>query len=95
MLANLQTQQSSISMLSNRIKLVLTYMQSVQSGALPKDHESLRQISSLLSNLPAGEGDQWKEEYLTVSFLSSTSGSVFQMLDLTDSSTISLPSGIQ
>lgn len=54
-------------MLSDRINLVLTYMQSVQSGALPKDHESLRQISSLLSNLPAGEGQDWKEEYLTVS----------------------------
>lgn len=53
-------------MLSDRISLITAYLQGVQSGTLKRDHESLRQISSLVASLPASsELPEFQTEFLT------------------------------
>ena len=42
------------------------------AGTAPKDHETLRQIASLLASLPASDSNEFKEEYMTVRILTST-----------------------
>jgi len=40
----------------------------MSKGLVPKDQETLRQISSLISNLPAADSKEFRQEYMTVCF---------------------------
>ncbi|GAA5949582.1 hypothetical protein JCM10213_002608 [Rhodosporidiobolus nylandii] len=52
LLAALATQRSALSMLSDRISVVLTYLRGVTAGTARKDSETLRQIAALIASLP-------------------------------------------
>lgn len=66
LIANLTTQYNAIKMLSDRIFMLVEYVKGVETGKVEKDHEVLRQISSLVSGLPAGGVlEEFREEFLT------------------------------
>ncbi|UZJ55425.1 hypothetical protein CBS101457_004745 [Exobasidium rhododendri] len=66
LIASLTTQYNAIKMLSDRIKTVVDYVHAVKSQKIPKDDEICRQISSLVSGLPAsGELEEFRQEFLT------------------------------
>ncbi|GAA5973372.1 hypothetical protein JCM11641_003098 [Rhodosporidiobolus odoratus] len=56
LLAALTTQRSALSMLSDRISQILSYLQAVASGTARSDPETLRQIAALVASLP-GEAE--------------------------------------
>jgi COP9 signalosome complex subunit 6 len=66
LIASFTTQYNAIKMLSDRIKMLVDYVHSVQEQKIPKDDETLRQISSLVAGLPAsGELEEFRQEFLT------------------------------
>lgn len=66
LIANLTTQQNAIKMLLDRIQSIVSYVDDVQAKKLPTDHESLRQIASLVAGIPAsGNLPEFKQEFLT------------------------------
>ncbi|EPQ28834.1 uncharacterized protein PFL1_03637 [Pseudozyma flocculosa PF-1] len=64
MVASLMAQYNAIAKLQDRIKLVTAYMQQVKEAKVPMDHESLRQIKAVVSNLPATGLDDLNVELL-------------------------------
>lgn len=56
--AGLSTQRNAISMLHSRIAAILEYLSAVQQGKAAPDHETLRQISSLVSSITCSRGLQ-------------------------------------
>lgn len=65
-IANLTTQYNAIKMLSDRIQMLVKYTDDVRAGTVPRDHESLRQIASLVARLPAsGDIAEFRQEFLT------------------------------
>ncbi|GAA6042636.1 hypothetical protein JCM8097_008257 [Rhodosporidiobolus ruineniae] len=52
LIASLSTQRSALSMLHDRLKVVLAYLHAVTSGKARKDPETLRQIAALVASLP-------------------------------------------
>ncbi|GAA5868254.1 hypothetical protein JCM8547_002294 [Rhodosporidiobolus lusitaniae] len=57
LIAALSTQRSALSMLHDRVSVILTYLRSASSGTAKKDPETLRQIAALVASLPGiGEG---------------------------------------
>lgn len=49
--AGLTTQRNAISMLHSRVGTILEYLEGVRKGKVAPDHETLRQISSLVSSI--------------------------------------------
>lgn len=68
MLAGMQAQHSAISKLNDRIQQVLSYLQAVKDGHAAWDHQALRQIQTVVANLPHEVLPELKEELLRVSF---------------------------
>ncbi|KXS18839.1 Mov34-domain-containing protein [Gonapodya prolifera JEL478] len=65
LIAHLISQRNAIKMLQTRIRLLYQYVQDVQNGTLPRDHNLLRQISSLCNRLPTVDGQEFRKEFLT------------------------------
>jgi len=61
---SLGTQYTAISMLTERVELLQKYVAAVQAGAVPGDHQLLRQIKAICSRLPALDTDKFHEESL-------------------------------
>nr|CDI51565.1 related to COP9 signalosome complex subunit 6 [Melanopsichium pennsylvanicum 4] len=66
-LSSMQAQHSAISKLNDRIRQVLTYLKAVKTGGASWDHESLRQIQTVVANLPQSVLPELQEELLRVS----------------------------
>ncbi|GAA6006205.1 hypothetical protein JCM10207_000561 [Rhodosporidiobolus poonsookiae] len=66
LLAALSTQRNALSMLHSRISVILSYLQSLQSGNARVDPETLRQIAALVASLPGDRGaDAFRDEFMT------------------------------
>lgn len=64
---HLTAQHSAIKMLHSRVKLVLKYVQAVQSGELKGNHEVLRAACSLGHRLPVLNNPKFKADFYNVS----------------------------
>lgn len=92
LIANLTTQQNAIKTLLDRIQSIVSYVDDVQANKLPTDHESLRQISSLVAGIPAsGNLPEFKQEFLTeyndlllTTYLSDMTSGISTMNELVD-----------
>ncbi|XP_071455298.1 COP9 signalosome complex subunit 6 [Hetaerina americana] len=60
---HLQAQHSAIKMLHSRVRLVLQYVQAVQSGELPTNHEVMREAYSLSHRLPVLQGPRFRADF--------------------------------
>ncbi|ELT89268.1 hypothetical protein CAPTEDRAFT_163068 [Capitella teleta] len=60
---HLVAQHNAIKMLHRRVLLVLRYIQAVEAGTLPRDHEILREAYSLCHRLPVLNTSRFKEEF--------------------------------
>lgn len=67
MIANLTTQRNAIKMLSERVAVIVQYLNAVAEGTAPKDQETLRMISALCTSLPATDSLDYREEFMTAS----------------------------
>lgn len=84
---HLIAQHNAIKMLHQRVLLVLRYIQAVEAGTVPRDHEILREAHSLCHRLPVLNTSRFKQEFFIVSsytFCSSvfgiiTAGMLFQL----------------
>lgn len=65
-IANLTTQRNAIKMLFDRVSVIVQYLRAVEAGTAVKDHETLRQISALISSLPAVDSNEFRHEFMTV-----------------------------
>ena len=65
---HLQAQHSAIKMLYNRIKAILEYVKAVRSGAVPINHEIMRDCRSLCQRLPVLDSSQFQEDFFDVSY---------------------------
>jgi len=61
---SLGTQYTAMSMLTERVELLQKYVAAVQAGAVPGDHQLLRQIKAICSRLPALDTTRFHEESL-------------------------------
>jgi COP9 signalosome complex subunit 6 len=61
----LTAQHSAIKMLAGRVRLILQYVQAVEKGELPQNHEILRQIKSMSHRLPVLQSDRFNPDFLT------------------------------
>ena len=59
---HLGTQYTAMSMLAERIDVITRYLNAVNSGAVPVDHEILRHIKSLAARLPAMNTPKFADE---------------------------------
>ncbi|KAJ9476515.1 putative 26S proteasome regulatory subunit RPN8 (putative) [Pseudozyma hubeiensis] len=91
MLAGMQAQHSAISKLNDRIRQVLAYLQAVKGGGAPWDHQALRQIQTVVANLPQTALPELQEELLRehndvllTNYLSVLTESLHTMNELTD-----------
>ena len=81
----MQAQHSAISKLNDRIVQVLSYLRAIQDGQAPWDHEALRQIQTVVANLPNTVLPELQDEILRVSassqpwHLTPASGRCFQV----------------
>lgn len=64
--ANLTTQRNAIKMLYDRVSVIVEYLGAVSEGTVVKDQETLRQISALITSLPAVNSRDFQEEFMTV-----------------------------
>lgn len=69
MAEHLIAQHSAIKMLHSRVKLILSYIKSVENGTLTPNYEILREAYSLSQRLPVIQSSIFNEEYYTVSKL--------------------------
>lgn len=56
-------------MLHSRVKLILSYIKSVENGKLQPNSEILREAYSLAQRLPVIQTSTFREEYYTVNFI--------------------------
>lgn len=92
LIANLTTQQNAIKMLLDRIQSIVSYVDDVEAKKLPNDHESLRQIASLVAGIPAsGNLPEFRQEFLTeyndlllTTYLSDMTNGINTMNELVD-----------
>ena len=52
MLTQIQQSQEALSILKERIGVVRSYLEEVDKGGIPPDHELLREVSSVVSRIP-------------------------------------------
>lgn len=69
MIAHLTTQRNAIAMLNSRIQFLHQYLQDTKSGALPMDHDIIRQISSICGRSPVLEKKAFEEQFTTVKYI--------------------------
>jgi len=62
---HLVAQHSSIKMLHNRVKIILSYIQAAEKGEVAKNHEILREAYSLCHRLPVFNSNRFGEDYYT------------------------------
>ncbi|KAJ3327644.1 COP9 signalosome complex subunit 6 [Blyttiomyces sp. JEL0837] len=62
--AHLVGQRNAIKMLQARIKLLEKYVADVEAGVIPKDHELMRQITSICNRMPTIDGAEFQQEFL-------------------------------
>lgn len=60
------TQRNALKMLEERVQIISDYLDRLNKGTVPVDHETLRQIQSLVSSLPAADSKEFRQEYMTV-----------------------------
>ncbi|KAI8643425.1 COP9 signalosome complex subunit 6 [Parasitella parasitica] len=91
LIAHLTTQRNAIAMLNTRIRFLYQYLQDAQSGAIPIDHDIIRQISSICTRSPVLEksafDEQFRTEYndvLLVGYLASITKGLNTVNDLID-----------
>ncbi|KAI8047493.1 maintenance of mitochondrial structure and function-domain-containing protein [Thamnidium elegans] len=91
LIAHLTTQRNAIAMLNSRIQFLQQYLQDTKSGAVPVDHDIIRQISSLCRRSPILEkkafDEQFSTEYndvLLVAYLASITKGLNAVNDLVD-----------
>lgn len=77
-------QHSAIKMLHSRVKLVLKYVQAVQSGELKGNHEVLRAACSLGHRLPVLNTPKFKADFYNVSSSDALSSSDYLPLRYTE-----------
>ncbi|KAI9015561.1 maintenance of mitochondrial structure and function-domain-containing protein [Hyaloraphidium curvatum] len=58
-------QKNAIKMLHSRIGLLYQYVKDVEDGKVARDHNMMRQISSLCCRLPTIDSPQFRQEFLT------------------------------
>lgn len=46
--------------------MIVQYLHAVAAGTAPKDQETLRMISALITSLPATDTPDFREEFMTV-----------------------------
>ena len=61
---SLGTQYTAMSMLTERVEMLQKYVAAVQAGAVPGDHQLLRQIKAICSRLPALDTKRFHDETL-------------------------------
>jgi len=54
---------NAITMLQDRIVVLVKYLEEVKKGNIPKDYEMLRKINSLCNRLPAIDSTKFRNEY--------------------------------
>ncbi|KAJ1032332.1 hypothetical protein NDA18_001818 [Ustilago nuda] len=91
MLTSMQAQHGAISKLHDRIHQVLGYLQAVKGGQAAWDHEALRQIQTVVANLPQTVLPELQEELLRehndvllTNYLSVLTENLHTMNELTD-----------
>ena len=57
-------QYTAMSMLSERVEVILRYLKAVDAGTVPMDHALMRQIKSLCTQLPALDSPAFRDEFL-------------------------------
>lgn len=95
---HLERQRATVALLQSRIRASIAYLQDVVGGTLPADHAILREINSLVSQLPHLQGSDgapdlpskashllYKEytDILLWNYLSSLTKCSSQLMDLT------------
>ncbi|EJU01013.1 Mov34-domain-containing protein [Dacryopinax primogenitus] len=65
LVSHLQTQRAAISMLHERILLLVRYLSGVLNGQAKKDHDAIRALSALVASLPASQHLEFREEFDT------------------------------
>ncbi|KAI8090059.1 maintenance of mitochondrial structure and function-domain-containing protein [Halteromyces radiatus] len=85
------TQKNAVIMLHARLQFLQKYLQDTKTGAIPTDHDILRQISSICSRSPVIDqsifDDQFSREYndvLLVGYLASITKGINTINDLVD-----------
>jgi len=83
--------QNAIKMLNMRLRIIKSYLESVQKGDIPKDHALLRQTIGIINLIPAIDTPKFKEEFLNeyndallVSYLASITKGANVMNDLVE-----------
>jgi len=57
------TLSNAVSMLTERVELLINYLEQVKQGKIEPDHKKLREISSLSHRLPAVVSDKFTSDY--------------------------------
>jgi len=65
LVSHLQTQRAAISMLHERVRLLVRYLSGVLNGQAKKDHDAIRALSALVASLPASEHLEFRKEFDT------------------------------
>jgi len=89
--SHLGSLHSAIKMLNIRIRTIVQFLEAEQRGQLPLDHALLRQVASLVNQLPAIDTARFRDEFINeyndaalVSYLASLTKTASQISDLTD-----------
>jgi len=62
--AQLTAVHNAITMLNQRIKILLSYLEATKAGKVPMDHGLLRRLVSLVNQLPAIDTQQFQQEFI-------------------------------
>jgi COP9 signalosome complex subunit 6 len=54
---------NAVTMLQDRVAILIKYLEEVQKGNIPKDYDMIRKISSLCNRLPAVDSPKFRKEY--------------------------------
>ena len=63
--AHLQGVSSAVGMLSGRVAAILQHVKDMEAGKVPMDHSLLRQVASLVQQLPTIDSTQFRGDFLT------------------------------
>jgi len=64
LLTQLTNQKNAIKMLRERIKILYKYIEDVEAGKIPPNHEILRQIAGVCNRLPTISSKEFKNEFM-------------------------------
>lgn len=62
--AHLQGVHSAVRMLSGRVGAILQHIKDMEAGKVPMNHSLLRQVASLVQQLPTMDSAQFREDFL-------------------------------